>query len=199
MIQTEEKEPRLEKPGAGLPFLEWAIANYILFPIRFLTATPQSAIDEFANGSKQILKACNGLSKAELNERRLVPRLRGLEDSSRFWSVAMSMEHLIIVNGRMRNVIVSLSKGVEIVRDKPASTADVKPSKDVNAATIYGDYENSSNDFIESVSGLNLNDFPQLKFAHPWFGELNAKQWLMFAAPHQEIHRKQIEEIIKRL
>lgn len=199
MIQTEQKEPRLAKPGDGLPFYEWALANYILVPIRLRTTTPRQALDQFADESGKIIAAASRLSPVELAIRRLIPRLRGLEDSSRFWSVAMTLQHLIIVNDRMKSLIVSLSNGIQVETDKPSSTADVKPSADVNPETICRDYRKNSDDFIATITDLAVDKFPELKYAHPWFGPLNAQEWQVFAPMHQEIHRNQITEIIKRL
>jgi hypothetical protein len=51
---------------------------------------------------------------------------------------------------------------------------------------------------FSAISASNINAFPQLTYPHPWFGPLNAQQWLAFAAPHENIHRKQIEAIIAR-
>ena len=36
-----------------------------------------------------------------------------------------------------------------------------------------------------------------LKFAHPWFGAMNAEDWHLLAGIHMSIHRKQIEAILK--
>ncbi|MBX3389322.1 MAG: hypothetical protein KF691_07680 [Phycisphaeraceae bacterium] len=48
------------------------------------------------------------LSAGAAAERVLIPRLRGLEDSSRYWSVWMMLDHLRIVNSQVAMVIASL-------------------------------------------------------------------------------------------
>ena len=60
----------------------------------------------------------------------LIDRLRGLEDSSRNWSVYMVVEHLRIVNEVIGLSIRSLGRGK--VPSGKVSTADVKPSPDLD-------------------------------------------------------------------
>src|SRR5262249_11668488 len=134
MTVKELVEPKLAKPGAGLPVLEWAVAKYVLLPQRFRSVSPEEAGREFVSESEIILAAAKRLDKAQLLERRLIPRLRGLEDSSRYWSVAMTLDHLVIVGSGIRYLIVGLTSGK---KDLPTRTiAQVKPSADVSAETI---------------------------------------------------------------
>ncbi len=189
--------PKLDKPGAGLPLYEWAVANYILVPVRMMTTSVAKALDEFKDETAQIETMTSALSVAQLNEKRLIPRLTGLEDSSRYWSVAMALEHLIIVNTRGLRLVKSLSKGVS--PDGKSSTADVKPDGEIDASTIVSNFLSNSKQYLEAVTSLDLEAHPNVTYQHPWFGSMNAKQWVLFAAPHMRIHRNQVDAIIKRL
>lgn len=190
-------EPKLDKPGAGLPFYEWAIAKYILLPMRFSNTTVPMAIENFAESSAQILNLLENIDAKQMSERRLVPRSRGLEDSSRFWSAAMTVEHLVIVGSGTKNIIHTLCLGK--TPSKNLLIADVKPNTQVDANLIREEFRKMTDDFISTMQKLDLEKHPSVKYAHPWFGELSAKQWLIFAAPHQLIHKKQITEILRRL
>jgi hypothetical protein len=190
-------EPKLAKPGAGLPFVEWAVAKYVLLPQAFKRISTEQALKNFTSESELILAKAKQLDKAQLIERRLVPRLRGLEDSSRYWSVAMTLDHLNIVVNGIRFLIVGLTSGK---KDLPTrTTAQVKPSIDVSAETIEADFAKMAQSFVETVVKSNLDAFPDATHPHPWFGPFTAKQWIIMAAAHQQIHRKQVEEIIKRI
>jgi hypothetical protein len=197
VIMTNSTIPKLDKPGAGLPFPEWAVANYILVPLRLRTVSIAKALDEFKDETAKIEKMASGLSVEQLSEKRLIPRLIGLEDSSRFWSVAMALEHLMIVNTRALKLAKSLSNGV--VPDGKSSTADVKPDGEIDASKIVAKFHLNSELYEETAASLNLEAHPNVKFQHPWFGMMNAKEWVLFAAPHMQIHRNQIEAIVKRL
>ena len=193
----KEEEPKLGKPGAGLPFHEWFVAKYFIIPKLLKETTRDQAIHLFERESDVILKLAKELSARELVERRLVPRLTGLEDSSRFWSVAMTMEHLVIVGNGMRGIVEKLANGIT---DIPRiSTADVKPHTSVDAGKIFDEFRVMTDDWVKTATTSDLTKFPNAKFAHPWFGPMTAEQWILFAPQHQVIHRRQVKEIIKLL
>lgn len=116
-----------------------------------------------------------------------------MEDSSRYWSVHMTLDHLRIVNGGIAGTISQLRGGR--VPNRPASTAAVKPSEDVTAKILP--------DFVESCAVLKTSATPAAaledtpKFAHPWFGPLNAAAWYFMAGFHMRLHRRQIERILE--
>lgn len=191
-------EPKLDKPGAGLPFVELAIAKYIMFPMLRNSTTPEKAKEVFSEETEKILALVANLKPESLTERRLVPRLQGLEDSSRFWSVAMAIEHLVIVGNGITQVILDLSKNGESKRP-PRGTADVKPDPSVDATATLAKFQQMSERFLTETKSIDVNAFPSATFPHPWFGPLNAHGWLTLAGLHQRIHRKQIEKIVSLL
>lgn len=191
-------EPKLDKPGAGLPLLELAVAKYIMFPLVKKSTTKQKAIDVFTEETEKIMTLIADLKPESLTERRLVPRLTGLEDSSRFWSVAMAIDHLVIVGNGITQLILDLSNSGTTKR-QPRGTADVKPDPTVDAAVVISKFQQMSNQFIAETKTLDVDKFPSATFPHPWFGPLNAHGWLTLAGLHQRIHRKQIEKIISAL
>lgn len=195
--QQVSVEPKLQAPGAGIPKLELLIAKHIIFPLRFKKTSVATAIAEFREESDRILQLARGVSPEQLSERRLIPRLQGLEDSSRYWSIAMAMEHLAIVGGGTRGILVALSRNQTNLPKR--GTADVKPSTDLDAQQILMRFEKVVDDFIRTAEKTDFDKYPEARHPHPWFGPLTAKQWLVFAAPHQKIHRRQIEEIVARL
>jgi len=123
----------------------------------------------------------------------LIKRVRGLEDSSRYWSVWMTLDHLRIMHTGLTRVIASLSR--EITPPGAASTAAVKPSPQVTAAVV-GEYEASCEALLATVAAAdNLNT--AARFTHPWFGPLDAAGWHALAAGHIGIHRVQIGRILE--
>jgi hypothetical protein len=189
--------PRLGKPGAGLPTIEWFVARYILLPKLFKTTGKKEAIENFAKLSEKIVLLSSNLSPEQFTARRLIPRIRGLEDSSRYWSVAMTLEHLVIVGNLMGEAAVQLSSGHPNLRT--VGTADVKPDPNADPATAIQSFKDMSERFVREAQGADVDAFPKLTHPHPWFGPLNAQQWLAMAGAHQNIHRQQIKEIIARL
>src|SRR6185369_877237 len=88
-------EPQLARPGAGLPKPELYVAR-ILFALRRWTSTRDvfsAVFQKERHAIQQLVRSCGPVSAAR---RVLIPRVRGLEDSSRYWSVWMTLEHLRI-------------------------------------------------------------------------------------------------------
>jgi len=186
-------EPQLDAPGAGLPKSELLIARS-LFAVRRLTGSRGSFNDRFQREREIIGRQVRSCGPEAAGTRVLIARLRGLEDSSRYWSVWMTLDHLRIVNLQIAKVIGALVHGV--VPPGQASTANVKPSPEVTMAVV-ATYEESCDALLSAVKTAPHLD-TEVRFAHPWFGPLDAAGWHALAAVHMGIHRGQIERILTR-
>lgn len=187
-------EPKLAAPGAGLPLIELLISRAI-FAWRGRKATPEGVNALFQTERKAICSLAHSIDGDAAAQRVLIRRLPGLEDSSRYWSVWMTLDHLRLVHEMVNRVIVALVTGalpVEKVR-----TANVKPRPNVTEAVV-GEYEKSCDDLLATVATApNLKT--GVRHEHPWFGPLDAAGWHVLAAGHLSIHRAQIERIIQGL
>jgi hypothetical protein len=185
--------PRLAPPGAGLPGPELLIAR-LLFRWKSATGNPTLFRDRFASERTAIAGVLAACPPELRGERVLIPRLPGLEDSSRYWSVWMTLDHLRITNQAFANVIASLSSGV--VPPTAASTAAVKPSE-TSSTAVEGEYERSYDGVLTAAATANW-DSPT-RYPHPWFGPMTAPEWFSLAAGHLGIHRAQLGRIIAGL
>lgn len=191
---TPITEPKLAAPGAGLPPIEWFFARR-LFARKRRTGTREMFNEAFRQERRTICELVDRCDATLRGRRILIKRLRGLEDSSRHWSVWMTLDHLRITNEAFAHVIVSLASGSVPVQK--ASTADVKPSPAVGPEAEER-FEASCDRLltaVESVADLKT----ATRYAHPWFGPLNAAGWHALSALHMEIHRRQIEKILSEL
>lgn len=186
------EKPRLAPPGAGLPAVELLIAKAI-FAVRRWTATRTAVTAQFERERQAIAGLYVDRDKASLSRHVLIPRLRGLEDSSRFWSVYMTLEHLRIVNGAITQVIGALCS--EHTPPGQASTAAVKPGEYIGAEVVPA-YETSCDAFLAQVAAQPVLK-TKARYAHPWFGPLDAAGWYAVAAMHMGVHRAQIEHILR--
>jgi len=73
----------------------------------------------------------------------------------------------------------------------------VKPSPGAAAEVIQA-YGDSCSELLK-VFSENQNLKTRLKFAHPWFGPMDAASWHLLAGIHMGIHRKQIEVILEHV
>ncbi len=191
---TTNTSPSLQPPGMGLPKIELLIAR-VLVGVQLRITSQEKARNNFLREHQEILSIIGGVTPELASKRVLIDRLRGLEDSSRFWSLYMTIEHLRIVNRSTINVINSLSKGI-----KPqvvVSTAAVKPREDIGD-TVVPLFRAVCEEF-ESAFTSETNLKSETTLAHPWFGELNAQQWHFFAGFHMSLHKKQLLRIKERL
>ncbi len=185
--------PQLDRPGAGLPFLERFLARYWALP-RFYRATSwDQASALFQNEGERLLKLAGPLDPERLHHRVLIERIRGIEDSSRFWSPEMVLEHLIIVGSKMLAGIVMLGRGE--VPTEVTDVASVKPSG-VHGDTIIAVYREFLRGFAETTANQVRDRNSTTTYDHPWFGAMTAHQWHCLAGAHQAIHRKQLQRIL---
>jgi hypothetical protein len=187
-------EPQLDAPGGGLPAPELLIAKN-LFALKSRSGSREAFLENFAEERAEIGRLLASCPEVQRGERVLIARQRGMEDSSRHWSVWMTLDHLRIINTGIASFITELTDGR--VPANPVSTADVKPNPGVGA-DIEADFEQSCDDFVQVIE--QRQDLKtKVKFDHPWFGPLDAYRWLGLASEHMAIHRRQIAAIVDGL
>ena len=187
-------EPKLAPPGAGLPRHELYVGR-LLFALRRWTGSRDAHNARFQQERETIRRLLRSREGNSAAQRVLIRRPRGLEDSSRYWSIWMTLDHLRIVNQSFIRVIGALTKG-EMPKGT-SSTAAVKPSPEASAAVV-ADYESSCDGLMATVAAAG-NLKTELRYAHPWFGPLDAAGWHALSAGHMGIHRIQIEWILEGL
>ncbi len=190
-MTTTMNEPQLAAPGAGLPFPENLAARCLLGWKR-ITGNSGAFTAHFIREREAIRRLIGNLDEATLSRRILIRRPRGLEDSSRNWSVLMTLDHLRIVHHAFIGVIETLTS--EQVPAGEASTAAVKPDPAVTMDVIP-EYEASCNALLAGVATVG-NFKTRARYAHPWFGPMDAHGWHALAGGHMSIHRVQIERIL---
>ena len=193
----EQKLPELAPPGAGIPFYDRLLLRFVVGPLVAGRAEWKQCELDFNKVNARILKEVDGLSSAQLSKRILVPPQRGLEDSSRYWSIAMVLEHLTIVNAAITGGIILLSRGS--VPPGKVDIAAVKPIGAGEAKSALDDYKKSVEEEFKKFLNLIQNRESKLTYEHPWFGPFNCRQWFWLLATHSAVHLKQIREIKKRL
>jgi len=191
---TTSNDTKLAAPGAGLPLPELLVAR-TLFATKRLTGCRRSFTAGFLRERVAIRRLVGACDESSLAKRILIRRPPGLEDSSRDWSVLMTLDHLRIVHHEFVLVIDALAR--ETVPGGKASTAAVKPDPAVTEA-VMPLYEASCDALLECVEAVpNLRT--RTKYPHPWFGPMDASAWHALAGGHMTIHRVQIERILKGL
>lgn len=194
---TTTQEPVLAPPGAGIPLPQKIMMRFFVKP--FVAGRTPWEVSEanFHKINKKILSVMEGLTESQLETRILVPPQLGLEDSSRYWSIKMVLEHLLIVSGQVMYLIPELSKG--IVPNEEADIAKMKPKNELSLETTVQKFKKLISTDFDQLNAAITSHSASAKFYHPWFGDMTAKQWYWLLAMHHGLHLKQIREIKKRL
>lgn len=166
-----------------------------MFAVKRLIGSRDSFNAEFNRERERVRRLVESCDRNSLARFVLIARAIGMEDSSRNWSVLMTLDHLRIVHLEMARVIGDLAN--KKTPSGTVSTATVKPSLHVTADVIP-EYEKSCDVLLATVAAA-ANLKTQLRHAHPWFGPMDAHGWHALAAGHLGIHRVQLERIVSGL
>jgi len=184
--------PQLAPPGAGLPWFESLTVRWLgrrMLRSRLNWESAQAAI---ARVSSRLASEALSMDDATLARRVLIQRLRGLEDSSRYWSPEMVLEHLVITGEMFTEFVVALSNGRPVADRR--GIADIKPRGELGRAVVgrFVEVHEAIPTQLAREAGP-LRDGPT--HLHPWFGKLTAAEWLSLTAVHLRLHEKQWQAI----
>ena len=192
----QQSPPFLAPPGAGIPLLQRLALRYLVKPLKLRAMTFDEAERLWLAANARLIKELGEIPRFDVTTRVLVPPQQGLEDSSRFWSVAMTARHLTIVGAGVEQLIVALSEGRTDL--PPADTAAVKPELERNHSNAIDEYIAFSHDLHSRLRSSVADRSATATHPHPWFGAMNLRQWYWLMSTHTQIHRKQIREICKQ-
>ncbi|MDH4467569.1 MAG: hypothetical protein QE271_05875 [Bacteriovoracaceae bacterium] len=201
MTIKNHEQPILDRPGAGIPFHSRILNQFLLKPLVIRKASWLECENNFIKTNEKFLKTLHDTPQDFLFQKSLVPPQIGLEDSSRYWSMAMTAAHLKIVGEKMQQVIIQLSNGESV--NEAVDIAAVKPSDEHNRYQSITEYELFSKNILSLInSSINSETSKQSSkhsHFHPWFGKLRAKDWLWLLGAHTQIHLKQVRNIKSQL
>ncbi len=188
--------PQLDPPGAGLPPLEAWASRHVALPLARALLPWDAALAWFAREGARILDHARGMDNDSLICQVLISRVPGIEDSSRHWSAAMVLDHLMMVGNRIADGVESLARGDHVLEE--VSIAAVKPVPR-GASGMLADFEAFLAAYLRRMGHPALNRRSRTTLVHPWFGPLDPRGWNLLGALHQHIHRRQLERIIAAL
>ena len=186
-----EKDQSLDKPGAGLPWHQEKFIQYFVVPVMPMVLNWDRGLRFLQKQVAEILELVKDLNEETLSKQVLVPPMFALEDSSRFWSINMVIEHIVMVNLGTYEIVDMLSqeKGIE----RELGTAKVKPFKNTNHTKSLIVFEKAYSRMIKK----NSKKVSRMTKSHPWFGPFNNTTWHAFIGVHNKVHKKQIQKILE--
>lgn len=190
------ERPRLDKPGAGLPFPDNLIVRWYVGPFQSRRADKETNLRVFALAGVKVYKEAGSVPAEKRDVKVLVPPMRGVEDSSRYWSVNDVLEHLLITGEGMRGVIETLAAGK--TSDYEVKIENFKPKGKYLGGDGRPDFKTFIEETAERLKNLDIRDAGPTH-RHPWMGPFNALQWMWLLAGHTGIHLNQLLAIKKGL
>lgn len=183
---------QLASPGAGLPPIELWVSRTV-FGILRNTLSRHRAESWLRSETGKVLAIAGRLPAGLLQQQVLVPRPMGIEDSSRDWSPAMILQHLVIVDNGIGELITALAENQPFGRE--VRIAEVKPSPGAGREQL-DILDTALHTYIGRVAAVD-NLHTSARHAHPWFGPLDGHGWHVLAALHTMIHRRQLCAVLK--
>lgn len=184
----------LAPPGAGLPTVELLLSR-LGFRVLRRTLSRRRIQDWLCSETERVLATARELPLEQMKRQVLIQRVTGLEDNSRNWSAAMVLQHLVIVDTGISEILSALSEDYAFERE--VRIADVKPTSDAGQEQL-GHLEHALMAYLGQVATIK-NLHTVRRHAHPWFGPLNGHGWHTLAALHTMIHRRQLDAIVRIL
>lgn len=186
--------PYLQPPGAGIPFWQRWVGYCVVRWVGRVHSRTQSQQD-FIKSTQDMIDLCKRIPPSRRDEKILVPKQFGMEDSSRFWSVNLTLEHVMIVTKGITDIIIALSRNKNV--PGMVRTADAKPQGVLqgDALVVFQDAMHECETRLQDV----VIQASSKRHRHPWFGALNAAQWHSLLAMHNTIHHRQILQIARTL
>lgn len=174
-------------PATGISALERLIGGLLIR--RFTRATPPHSVPAKLRVQQQELASLVGRAGPGAQTRIQIRRLRGLEQSSTNYSLAMIADHLARVNRDLAITITALARNQPSPID--VVIAHYKPDPAAVAADVLNGLDRSIRDLEAALADERAILASTLRHPHPWFGPLPAPTWAAFGPFHQELHLRQ--------
>ncbi len=168
----------------------------------------QEILSEIESVRTNIYVAADGFSQAQLD----------FKPSPESWSIGEVLSHLNVVEkGLPRLYSMLLAKAaeagltpetegswvksldefqLEVVTQKMPAPERVLPQFGVAKNELITSLQQSRQALVTAVSEAGDHDYSAVKFPHPFFGEINFYQWILFVGKHEARHLSQIEKIM---
>jgi hypothetical protein len=165
-------------------------------------------LDEMDAARTRLLDAVVSLSQADLE----------YSPSAEGWSIGEVLHHLRLIEESAVKVLEKLAARaektglgpdpgtgsvihsldefhIETTVDRISAPASVSPIRRIPARELLEGLAGSRTALIAAVEHCARFDMTPIQFPHPVLGKLDAYQWALYVAKHEERHRRQIGKV----
>lgn len=194
---NQNLQVQLQAPGAGLPWIQRVFLKTYLGPFKSRFSDWEENEQRFVSNCQRIQNLLLDVPPNQLEIKTLIQPMGGLEDSSRNWSIAETLEHITLVSWGMYEIIQKLSHSDNQLR--VVKIEEVKPKGQISGPETVKNFTQMQNQLLP-ILYQNMGDRrSKASHHHPWFGPFTAHQWFWILGIHVGIHSKQIHLIKKGL
>lgn len=194
---NQNHQVQLQAPGAGLPWIQRVFLKTYLGPFKSRFSNWEENEQRFVSNCQRIQNLLLDVPANQLEIKTLIQPMGGLEDSSRNWSIAETLEHITLVSWGMCEIIQKLCHSDNQLR--VVKIEEVKPKGQISGPETVKNFTQMQNQLLPTLY-KNMGDRrSKASHHHPWFGPFTAHQWFWILGIHVGIHSKQIHLIKKGL
>lgn len=178
-----------------LPPFEIQYSRFLI-KTRSLLFNERTILSQFRYESDELLRIYDHDESYDVFRPFLIPRITGLPNSYRRWSIAMILKFLTLAVTDYVRIVDALNRGVA-----PRGMFDLEiyqPSQSVEPETRdqYVESIEVYCNLVESQLQHNGRLDSSTHFPHVWFGPMNTRQWNVSAALQAGICRRHAQKII---
>ena len=155
-----------------------------------------AAASFYRTEAEKILSLASGVDPSDGRRQVRIPRLPGIDENMRSWSIYMTLQHLVITNEMTIRVIRSLARETPFTEEIDFKK-DVMPSENPGPEQIAA-FRVSVESFEKKAARFGKKRSETLS-RHPVFDMFDTHKWRCMAGFHIHIHRNQVEQICKQL
>lgn len=137
------------------------------------------------------------------------------------WSIQQIVEHVGIVNSGMSRICAKLlatsveegkasdgsfslsegfGKGISMLGDRKAEAPErVLPTGEVSIETTLDGFAATDAEYASLRPDIDKFDLTAHTFPHPFFGPLNAGEWLVMRGLHEGRHTQQVVKLLEKI
>ncbi|NJM09603.1 MAG: hypothetical protein HC883_01495 [Bdellovibrionaceae bacterium] len=191
------KKLHFDNPDVALPWHQQLVMRIYLGHFVAGSSVAEDNRKVYEAFSNKIIALASGIPFTLHSIRVLVPVQAGLLNDTRYWSIAMTLEHLIMIDKMAKEIIIRLALGQ--VPDLNVPVKSVAPTGKIEPEKVFEDYRLSVPLRLDEMDEAFIDSKCEVTAPHPIFGDFNARQWQWSMAARSFLRHRQLQNIRKGL
>jgi|GEM_PF-3777953 len=193
----KSSKSRIQLPEIALPWHQQLVMRLYMGPFVASSSEIKKNREVYQSFSQKIIDLGAGIPFSQHSVPVLVPAQVGLLDDTRYWSIAMTLEHLLKLDAKTKEIILKLARGeapnIKVTPKNVAPTGKMDPEK------VFADFKAFVPTHLDEIDELLVASKSELTEVHPIFGPFTARQWYWSLATRTSLRYRQLKNIRRGL